>query len=115
MVRRLLCLPFLALLLFLSPLIYAAEDGTVVFDLSGNGTRNTRPFTVQNKWEIRWDMKTDHFALHLYTATGEAQGMLPVGSQDGPGRGATFRPDGGNYYLKIIAKGDWHIMVVQLP
>ena len=113
--RRLLRFSFLAVLLFLSPRINAAEGETVVFDLSGNGTRNTRPFTVQNKWEIRWDVKTDHFALHLYTATGEAQGMLPVGSQDGPGRGATFGPDGGNYYLKIIAKGDWHITVVQLP
>ena len=90
MVRHLPCLSFLAFLLFLCPFIYAAEDGMVVFDLSGNGTRNTRPFTVQNKWEIRWDVKTDHFALHLYTATGEAQGMLPVGSQTVRGVGPRF-------------------------
>ena len=93
----------------------ALETERTVIELSGNGSRNTRPFTVSERWELRWDLKTDHFAVHLYTATGERQGMLPIATQDRPGRGATFRPDGGTFYLKIIAKGDWEISVVQLP
>ena len=98
-----------------TPTALAAETERTVFELAGNGTRNTRPFTVQERWEVRWDLKTDHFEVHLFTATGDRQGRLPIGRQDGPGQGATFRPDGGNFYLKIIAKGDWKISVVQLP
>lgn len=102
------------ILAFCTSFSASAED-TVVFELSGNGTRNTRPFTVRDRWEVKWDARTEHLAIHLYTAKGEAQGMLPIATQDGPGRGATFRPDGGSYYLKIIAQGDWSIAIVQLP
>ncbi len=104
---------FTVLTLMASATVLAEE--IAILQLTGNGTRNTSPFTVQDKWEVRWDARTEHLAIYLYKATGEAQGMLPIATQDGPGTGATYRPDGGSYYLKIMARGDWAISIVQMP
>jgi hypothetical protein len=35
----------------------AAGDAQVVQQVSANGQRNLRPFTVKDKWEIQWDAK----------------------------------------------------------
>ena len=39
-------------LIVLSPFRISAEDGQVVQQVSANGQRNLRPFTVKDKWEI---------------------------------------------------------------
>lgn len=92
-----------------------AEDVKPVFQYSANGTRNTRPFTVQDRWELQWDAKGGKLAIFLFTADGERQGVLPIVTQEKSGSGASYYPKGGSYYLKVVTEGDWNITVVQVP
>ncbi|MBS0178506.1 MAG: hypothetical protein JSR20_07060 [Nitrospira sp.] len=80
---------------------------------SANGSRNLRPFTVKDGWELRWDAKGATFSVSLYKLNGDPVDQLA--SQQKPGPGASFYPKGGTYYLSIIAGGDWTVSVVQLP
>jgi len=90
-----------------------SADEQIVISQSANGSRSTRPFTVHDRWEIRWDAKADHFSVTLFSATGDILDSLA--SQRKPGTGSTFYPKGGAYFLKVISGGDWTISVVQLP
>jgi hypothetical protein len=94
--------------------VLAAEERTV-YTQSANGTRNTRPFTVQDRWELRWSAKGEKLAIFLYTADGEPRGFLPIVTQDKPGGDRSYYPKGGEYYLKVLTEGDWTVTIVQLP
>lgn len=100
--------------LALNGVVLAANE-QVIFSQSANGTRNTRPFTVNDRWELRWDVKGPKLTVYLFTAAGEAQGMLPIVTQDKPGSSSSYYPKGGSYYLKVITDSEWTISVVQLP
>lgn len=90
----------------------AAADTTVqVF--SGNGGRNTRPFTVENHWEVQWLGSGSLFQLFLHDADGNLKGL--VANQSGPGKGASYWAQGGKYYLQVNALGEWNLEVVQIP
>jgi hypothetical protein len=102
-----------AVLFCLSSTICLAADEQVIQQLSANGSRNTRPFTVKDAWELRWDAKSDLFSASLYTDKGEP--VESLASQRKAGPGSTFYPKGGSYFVKITALGDWTISVVQLP
>lgn len=91
----------------------SAADEQVVFREAASGTKNTRPFTVQDGWELRWEVRGNTFAAFLHTADGQA--IAELASVGKPGPGATFHPKGGTYFLEIIARGDWTVTVVQLP
>jgi len=80
---------------------------------SATGSRNLRPFTVKDGWELRWDAKGPSFSVSLYRPNGDPVDGLA--SQQKPGSGSSFYPKGGTYYLSIISGGDWTITVVQLP
>jgi hypothetical protein len=97
----------------------AAADEPVVLTLAANGSRNTRPFTVKQHWEIRWD-STRGITVSAVRADADPTdplATLPVasGAQFTPGKGSTYVESGGAYYLKIVAVGDWTVSVVQLP
>lgn len=101
-----------------SPL-FAADDGTVVMELSGKGSRNTRPFIVKDHWEIRWNSQSeDRFTIDA-VKTDAANALESLGqsvaSQDHAGPGETYVDRGGRYYLTVSSHGDWSITVVQLP
>ncbi|MBA2487359.1 MAG: hypothetical protein H0V35_14955 [Nitrospira sp.] len=49
----------------LSPFPAAAEESTV-FTLAANGSRNTRPFTVKDHWEIRWTVPERMLSVTVY-------------------------------------------------
>lgn len=86
-----------------------AQD-TVVKHFSGSGGKNTRPFLVKDGWEIQWDAKGDIFQLFLYTANGDMVGV--PANQQGSGKGTSFQPKAGKYYLQVNAIGDWSIKMV---
>jgi hypothetical protein len=86
-------------------------NDTVVQTFSGSGGRNTRPFTVKDGWEIQWDASGDIFQLYLYWADGELAGV--AANQQRSGRGASYQPKGGQYYLQVNSIGDWTIKIVQ--
>ena len=97
------------------PSVSSAMAEENVFTQSANGTRNTKPFTVKDRWELRWDAKGQKLAVFLFTAEGERQGVLPMVTQDKPGADSSYYPKAGSYYLKVVTDGDWTISVVQLP
>ncbi|MEX2530048.1 MAG: hypothetical protein WD960_04680 [Gemmatimonadota bacterium] len=79
---------------------------------SGSGGKNTRPFTVDARWEIQWDASGSIFQLYLYSADGSLIGV--PANQQGPGKGTSYQPRGGRYYLQVNAIGDWEIKIVPL-
>ncbi len=86
---------------------------TTVKEFTGSGAQTTRPFTVYDGWEIRWDASGDVFQIYVYTGGGDLSGV--AANQMGTGSGAAFQPNGGSYYLQMNAIGNWTVRVVQLP
>jgi len=95
------------LLLFVSD---AYAQG-VVERYSGSGTKNTRPFTVSNSWEVSWNASGSVFQIYLYSAGGSMEGVLA--NQQGPGEGSSYQPTPGKYYLKVNAVGDWSVEITE--
>lgn len=98
--------------MMLSAPVWAVED-TVVQQLSANGSRNTRPFTVRDRWEIRWDNKGPMLNISVRSLDGKVLGGGALATS--PGVGQSFEPKGGNYFLDISGSGEWTVTVVQLP
>lgn len=81
-----------------------------VATFSGSGGQNTRPFTTTGPWEIQWDAKGDIFQLFLFTANGDMTGV--PANQQGYGKGTSYQPKAGKYYLQVNAIGNWTIRIV---
>ena len=97
----------------LALLILAAGEAVAnatIRELSGSGTRNTRPFQPQGPWEVKWNAKGEIFQVFVYTASGDLVGV--AANQQGAGTGASYQPIGGNYYIQINALGSWSIEIV---
>jgi hypothetical protein len=84
----------------------------LVISFSGNGGKNTRPFNVSDEWEIRWDVSGDIFQLFLYSSNGELVGV--AANQSRSGKGSSYQPKAGRYYLQVNALGDWTVDIVSL-
>jgi hypothetical protein len=104
---------FIVFSLVASPLGTSAGDGQVIQQVSANGQRNLRPFTVKDKWELQWDSKGSMLAITVYKADGTLFDVGPM--QNKPGSGSSYQPKGGNYYLQVSGSGEWTVTVVQLP
>lgn len=101
------------LLLSLSALslpVLAQERLVAEFD--GDGMRNTRPFTVSDGWEVRWNASGDVFQLYLHDAEGELVSV--AANQSGSGGGASYQASGGRYYFQVNALGAWSLQIVDL-
>lgn len=85
---------------------------SAVTTFSGSGGKNTRPFTADGRWEIQWDASGSIFQLYLYSTDGSLIGV--PANQQGPGKGSSYQPRGGRYYLQVNAIGDWEIKIVPL-
>ncbi|MDR9367238.1 MAG: hypothetical protein RI575_18025 [Balneolaceae bacterium] len=84
----------------------------VVETYTGNGGKNTRPFTVDDEWEIQWNASGDIFQLYLYSKDGDLIGV--PANQQGAGNGSSYQAKSGSYYLQVNALGKWEIEIVQL-
>ena len=85
----------------------------IIKTFRGTGIRSTRPFRVGPGWEIRWKHKGGIFTIFLHTKSGK---MVDVAAnQMKPGRGSSYQPKGGSYYMQVNATGSWQIQVVKLP
>lgn len=89
----------------------AAEEQIVV-ELTGNGSRTTRPFTVTDGWEVRWTATNE---LSLFLVDAQGQPLEALGHSIGDAGGATYHAKGGTYSLKISSNAHWTVTVVQLP
>ncbi len=56
--------------------------------------------------------KGDIFQLYLYTADGDMAGV--PANQQGSGKGTSFQPKAGKYYLQVNAIGTWSIKIVPI-
>lgn len=95
----------------LAGMAFAAEE-QIITELTGNGSRTTRPFTVTDGWEIRWTA-TNELSLFLLDAQG--QQLEALGHSLGDAGGATYHAKGGTYSLRISSNAHWTVTVVQLP
>lgn len=98
---------------FILLLAGAAAAEQIVQETSANGKRATRPFAVKDQWEIRWDNRGAWLNISVITLDGRSGG--PGAFAETPGRGSSFQPRGGTFYLDIAGKGEWIVTVVQLP
>lgn len=89
-----------------------AQD-EVVAKFSGDGTANTRPFTVAGPWKIQFDNMSNHsFSIDLYGANGDLKSVAV--SKPGRGTGSSYQPAAGTYFLGVDADGKWTVTVVRV-
>lgn len=89
-------------------------DESIIKNYSGNGTQTTRPFTVDSAWEMQWYLKDEGFVLFMVGVMDEKGNQVGAGSQSIPGKGSSYIPKGGTYYLSINAVADWEIKIVEV-
>ena len=87
-------------------------DETSIIKLTGSGLKDTRPFKVGGPWELQWDANGSYFGAYIYNADGSWVGV--AANQQGAGKGSSYQPKGGHYYLKINAIGSWHVKVIEV-
>ena len=92
--------------------IALAEEEQIIQQLTANGSRTTRPFTVKDGWEVRWTT-TNNLSLFLLDAQG--QPLEALAHSMGDAGGATYHAKGGTYSLRISSNAHWTVTVVQLP
>ncbi|MGZ8384172.1 MAG: hypothetical protein ACXWWE_09195 [Nitrospira sp.] len=97
--------------LLLGGMALAAEEA-IVQQLTANGSRTTRPFTVKDGWEVRWTATKD---LSLFLLDDQGQPLQALGHSLGDAGGATYHAKGGTYSLRISSNAHWTVTVVQLP
>jgi hypothetical protein len=91
----------------------------IVEHASGRGHRHLGPFTVDDQWELRWEVTEDHSLLQVVIhevndlASDEP---IEIVTQRGPATGKKLFSKGGKYLLRIDGLGGgWTVMVVQNP
>lgn len=108
---------FQRLLLILSLMLtsagLASAQEQVLQQVSVTGSRNLRPFSVKDRWEVRWDTK-GMISIWIRSPK-DGNPVAKAGSQDKAGSGSSFQPNGGEFYLSVTSDGDWTVTVVQLP
>jgi len=107
----------LSVLLGLGVMHASAEQ--VVQQASGRGHQHLGPFTVNDQWELRWEVREDHSLLQVVIDKVDDPAPdepIDVVTQRGPAKGKKFFSKGGRYLLRIVGMGGaWTVMVVQNP
>ena len=80
---------------------------------SGSGTTTTRPFSVKGEWELKWKAK-GFLAVHLYNLESRLNEKLMFVYTAEGGKGASYHPDSGTYFLNIVASEPWSISILEL-
>ena len=88
------------------------SPASVIANFTGSGGLNTRPFTTTGPWEIQWIANGEIFQLYLFSSAGDLEGV--PANQQGAGKGSSYQPKGGTYYLQVNAMGNWKIIIVPI-
>ena len=88
-----------------------SESETVKF--SGSGTTTTRPFSMTGEWELKWKSK-GFMAVHLYNLESRLRERLMFVYTAEGGKGTSYHPDSGKYFLNIVASEPWNISILEL-
>lgn len=62
-------------------------------EFSGNHSTTTRPFTINDKWELQWVSGGSIFQVYLYSEGGKLIDLL-VNRRE-PDSGSAYQPRGG--------------------
>jgi len=85
---------------------------SVIASFKGSDIQNTRPFTVSSPWEIVWTSTPGKFiAIHVYSIPRKWESV----ASNETGKGRSYQPQSGTFYLEIDADGDWQINIVTVP
>lgn len=87
------------------------DKSKVIAKFQGSGIVNTKPFAVNGGWTIQWNARGDVFQIYVYTKDGQLVDV--AANQMGSGKGSSYQPQGGTYYLKVNAMGNWEIAITQ--
>ena len=88
-----------------------SESEAVTF--SGSGTTTTKPFSVTGEWELKWKSK-GFMAVHLYNLESRLNEKLMFVYTTEGGKGSSYHPDPGKYFLNIVASERWNISILEL-
>ena len=84
-----------------------------VVTFSGSGTTTTKPFSVKGEWDLQWKAK-GFLAVHLYNLKFRLnEKLMFVYTADG-GKGESYHPDSGTFFLNIVASEPWSISILEL-
>lgn len=96
-----------------------AHAEQVIQQASGKGHQHLQPFTVQDGWELRWEVGEDDSLLQVVIEKVNHPSpnvAIDNVTQRGPATGKKFFAKGGTYYLRIIGlAGTWAVQIVQVP
>lgn len=118
MIKKFLFLIGMHLLVLVWPVgVQSAEQlsfsTTQAVTYSGSGTTTTRPFSVKGEWELQWKAK-GFLAVHLYNLQSRLnEKLMFVYTADG-GKGASYHPDAGTFFLNVVATESWSISILEL-
>lgn len=85
------------------------DSGVVFYHWSGTGMTTTRPFQVEVPWELQWN-SSNMIQIYLYRMGGDMPDI--AANQMSAGKGRSYEPRPGEYYMKVNALGDWKIRIV---
>ncbi|WP_114474501.1 hypothetical protein [Halanaerobium sp. DL-01] len=88
------------------------SSNNIIAQYSGTGMKNTRPFEINNPWEIQWNATGEIFQIYLYDEHGNLVDI--AANQMGAGKGSYYSPKTGTFYLEVNAMGDWEVKVVNV-
>ena len=86
-----------------------SNEENALFRWSGTGMTTTRPFHVGTSWELQWD-SSGLIQIYLYRAGNDMPDI--VANQPSAGKGSSYQPEPGDYYMKVNALGAWKARVV---
>jgi membrane-associated protease RseP (regulator of RpoE activity) len=88
------------------------DGGTFIDQWSGVSTLTTRPFHADGPWEIQWATSSGPFVIELAKPGGKSD---VIANQTHQASSSSVVPEGGDYYLKVIANSPWSIKLVSVP
>ncbi len=83
----------------------------LIAKFEGSNIRNTKPFSANSPFEVKWDAKGEFFSIYLYDENGTLINVL--GNQNDPGEGSSYFAKSGKYYFSVSTLGDWSVKVVR--
>lgn len=81
----------------------------LVAEFRGSSDTETTQFTVEEGWELRFEIETGNLTVSLLDQAGAD--LAELVSQEGPGGGSIYPTQTGAFSLRVAATGTWLIRV----
>lgn len=88
-----------------------ATDEETIINIAGEDDFDSKNFTTEETWHLRWNHKGSIMTIELRDFAGELIGI--VGNQIGKGEGRSESLSPGEYMLSVRAIGEWEIYAIR--